>query len=222
MDAERQPVANEAIGDAVETSAASGELPAAVRPRMTGWVMLICGAIGLLASFMLTLESFHYLENPNASLVCDISVLVTCTPAMNSSAGSLFGFPNVIVGLISFTLVLVAGALEVGEVRLPRWFYLGLQFGLIVAACMITYFQWFIGFQLQALCIWCSIIWLATIPLVVLVTCANLARGRFGAAATRAGIAIASWAWVIIAVWYIAVTGLVLAGMWDAIRLSML
>lgn len=184
--------------------------------------MLVCGLVGLLASFMLTLESFHYLENPDASLVCDISILVTCQPAMNSSAGSLFGFPNVIVGLISFTLVVVGGALEAAGTRLPKWFYVGLQLGLIVAACMITYFQWFIGFQLRALCIWCSIIWLATIPLVVLVTVANLVQGNLGQRGRSIGRALANWSWVIIVVWYIAVAGLVLAGMWETIRLSML
>lgn len=205
-----------------QTSTVTGASCAGPAPRTTGWVMLVCGAIALLASFMLTMESFHYLEDPSASLVCDINVLVTCQPAMNSSAGSLFGFPNVIVGLISFTLVIVAGALEVGGTRLPVWFYRGLQCGLIVATGMITYFQWFIGFQLKALCIWCTIIWIATIPLVVLVTIANMAHGRLGPAAVTAGRRLTPWAWVIIVVWYIAVTGLVLSGMWQTIRLSML
>lgn len=198
------------------------ELSGSVRPRTTGWVMLICGAIALLSTVMLTLESFHALENPDASLVCDINVLVTCQPAMNSSAGSLFGIPNVIVGLVSFTLVIVAGVLEASGTRLPDWFYRGLQVGLIVAAGMITYFQWFSGYQLRALCLWCTIIWIATIPLVVLVTVANFANGRLGQGAVPAGRKMAPWAWVIIVVWYIAAAGLVLSGMWDAIRLSML
>jgi hypothetical protein len=65
-------------------------------------------------------------------------------------------------------------------------------------------------------------IWAATIPTVALTTIGNLAQGRLGRGGMRAGQALGSWAWVIVVIWYLAVVGLVLAGMWETIRLSMI
>lgn len=197
-------------------------LPAAAHTIVTGWTLLICGGIGLLASFMLTIEYFHNLADPSAQLLCDLSVFVTCQPAMNSTAGAILGFPNVILGLVCFTVAVVSGVLLVARVKLPNWYFIGLQLGLIGAAVLITYLQWFSGYELRALCLWCMVIWTATIPTVALTTIGNLANGRLGRGGVKAGIGLANWAWVVIVIWYLAVIGLVLGGMWEPIRLSMI
>ena len=197
-------------------------LPAAAHTIVTGWMLLICGGIGLLASFMLTIEYFHNLADPSAQLLCDLSVFVTCQPAMNSTAGAILGFPNVILGLVCFTVAVVSGVLLVARVKLPNWYFIGLQLGLIGAAVLITYLQWFSGYELRALCLWCMVIWTATIPTVALTTIGNLANGRLGRGGVKAGIGLANWAWVVIVIWYLAVIGLVLGGMWEPIRLSMI
>lgn len=197
-------------------------LPAAAHTIVTGWMLLICGGIGLLASFMLTIEYFHNLADPSAQLLCDLSVFVTCQPAMNSTAGAILGFPNVILGLVCFTVAVVSGVLLVTRVKLPNWYFIGLQLGLIGAAVLITYLQWFSGYELRALCLWCMVIWTATIPTVALTTIGNLANGRLGRGGVKAGIGLANWAWVVIVIWYLAVIGLVLGGMWEPIRLSMI
>lgn len=197
-------------------------LPGAASTLVTGWTLLIGGGIGLLASFMLTLEYLHSLSDPAAELLCDLSVFVTCQPAMNSSAGAILGFPNIILGLVCFTIAVVSGVLLIGRVKLPNWYFIGLQIGLIGGAVLITYLQWFSAFDLRALCLWCMVIWTATIPTVALTTIGNLANGRLGRGGVKAGIALANWAWVVVVIWYLAVIGLVLAGMWEPIRLSMI
>ncbi len=197
-------------------------LPAAAHTIVTGWMLLIGGGIGLLASFMLTIEYFNNLADPSAQLLCDLSVFVTCQPAMNSTAGAILGFPNVILGLVCFTIAVVSGVLVVARVKLPNWYFIGLQLGLIGAAVLITYLQWFSGYELRALCLWCMVIWTATIPTVALTTIGNLANGRLGRGGVKAGIGLANWAWVVIVIWYLAVIGLVLGGMWEPIRLSMI
>jgi uncharacterized membrane protein len=196
--------------------------PAATRTIFTGWTLLIGGAVGLLASFMLTLEYLHSLTDPDAALLCDLNVFVTCQPAMGSSAAAVLGFPNIILGLVCFTVAVVSGVLVVARVKLPNWYFVGLQVGLIGAAVLVTYLQWYSAFELRALCIWCMTIWAATIPTVALTTIGNLAQGRLGRGGMRAGQALGSWAWVIVVIWYLAVVGLVLAGMWETIRLSMI
>lgn len=198
-------------------SARAEELPRLLRTRESGWVLVVGGAIGLLSSFMLTLEYLHKLQEPSGQLICDINPFITCGPAMLSSAGSILGFPNVILGLVGFAVTITTGVVTLVGARLPRWYWACFQIGLVGAAALITYLQWFSAFELGKLCLWCMIIWAGTIPLVALATISMLATGRLGDAAVAAGRTLASWAWVVVVLWYVAVVGLILAGMWEVL-----
>ncbi|NLT26793.1 MAG: vitamin K epoxide reductase family protein [Microbacteriaceae bacterium] len=195
-------------------------IPALLRARPIGWVLVVGGAIGLLASFMLTLEYLHKLQDPSGELICDINPFITCGPAMLSDAGSVLGFPNIILGLVAFTVTITTGVVVLVGARLPVWYWAVFQVGLVGAAALITYLQWFSAFDLGKLCLWCMIIWTGTIPLVALVTISSLATGRLGAGAVRAGRALASWAWVVVVLWYLAVIAIILVGMWDSLMLA--
>lgn len=202
-----------------DTSAA--ELPWLFRDaRHIAWVLLVLGGIGLLASFFLTLEYLHKLQEPEAALVCDINPFITCGPAMASWAGSILGFPNIILGLVCFSLTVTIAMGIFAGARFRAWFWIGYQLGLVGAAALITFLQWFSAYELARLCLWCMIIWTATIPLVALTTIFNLVQGHLGAAAARFGRAIAPWAATVVILWYLAVIGFVLAGMWHVISLS--
>ncbi|WP_311477735.1 vitamin K epoxide reductase family protein [uncultured Gulosibacter sp.] len=191
----------------------AAELPKLLRRPTLGWVLLVCGIAGLLASFMLNLEYLHLLTDRDAALICDINPFVTCGPAMLSSAAAIFGFPNVVVGLVSFTVVITTGVVLLTGVQLPRWYFIALQLGLIGAAVMITYLQIFSVFELGKLCLWCMIIWAFTIPLVALVTISNLGYGVVGEAAVPLGERLGQWAWVVVALWYLIVIAMIGVGM---------
>ena len=203
-----------------ERDAGSAGVPPLLRERPIGAVLVVLGAIGLLASFMLTIEYLHKLQDPTGDLICDINPFITCGPAMLSDAGHVLGFPNVILGLVAFSVTVTIGVMTLLGARMPVWFWWVYQLGLIGAAALITYLQWFSAFDLGKLCLWCMIIWAATIPLVVLTTVSSMATGRLGEGAVRAGRALAGWAWVIVVLWYLGVVALVLLGMWDALALA--
>lgn len=194
--------------------------PLLVRGTNQGWVLLICGAIGWIASFGLTVEYIHKLESPGDKLVCDVNPFITCGPAMLSDAGHVLGFPNVILGLTCFTIAVVTGVVVLLGARLPKWYWICFEIGLIGAAALITYLQIFSVFGLARLCLWCMIIWATTIPLVVTTTLTSLARGRFGAAGASVGLKLAGWSWVITLLWYLAVIAMIFSGMWDVFALS--
>lgn len=192
------------------------------RPRNLAWALVVFAAIGLAASFALTLEYLHRLKEPSATLLCDVNLFVTCGPAMDSWAGNILGFPNIIIGLVAFTIVVTTAMALFAGARFERWYWIGLQIGLIGGAVLITFLQWFSGYELARLCMWCMIIWAATIPLVVVTTVFNLAHGHLGRWGVRAGRALASWALTIVIIWYVAVAGFVVAGMWNVIQLSLI
>ncbi|MEF3323331.1 vitamin K epoxide reductase family protein [Gulosibacter sp. GYB002] len=196
------------------------ELPKLLQRPTIGWVLLVCGVAGLLASFMLNLEYLHLLTDKDAALICDINPFITCGPAMLSNAAAIFGFPNVIVGLVSFTVVITTGVVLLAGAKLPRWYFIGLQLGLIGAAAMITYLQIFSVFELGKLCLWCMIIWTFTIPLVTLVTISNLGYGVFGEGAVSLGARLGQWAWVVVALWYLIVIAMIGVGMGEAFVLA--
>lgn len=189
--------------------------------RHIAWVLLVCGAIGLLASFALTLEYLHKLQEPDAALVCDVNPFITCGPAMQSWAGRVLGFPNIIIGLVSFTITVTMAMGIWAGARYRSWFWIGYQVGLVGAAVLIAFLQWFSAYELARLCLWCMIIWAATIPLVLLTTVFSLVHGHLGSGGVRAGRAIAPWAMMLVALWYVAVAGFILAGMGNVISLSL-
>lgn len=153
-------------------------LPSLYGNRGLGWVLLIGGGIGLLASFMLTIEYIHSLTEPDAQLLCDVNVFVTCQPAMNSSAGAILGFPNVILGLVSFTIAVVSGVVLLAGSALPRWYWIGLQVGLTFAIVFVHWLMVQSIFRIEALCLYCMAVWLVTAILFWYVTLYNLHMGR--------------------------------------------
>ncbi|KAB1659518.1 vitamin K epoxide reductase family protein [Pseudoclavibacter chungangensis] len=196
------------------------ELPWFFRePRNLAWLLVVCGAIGLFASASLTVEYIHKLQDPTAALVCDVNLFVTCGPAMGSWAAHILGFPNIIIGLAAFAVPIVVGMGSFAGARFRPWFWIGFQVGLVGAAALITFLQWFSVFELARLCIWCMIIWSTTIPLVVFGTLFNLTHGHLGARGVRIGRGLAPYAWTIVVLWYLVIVGVIVAGMWSTIQL---
>src|SRR3989338_3459160 len=72
--------------------------------------MLIIGSlIGLLASFFLMLDTITLIKNPTAEIPCNLNPFISCGNAILSEQGQVFGFPNPILGLISFSLLFGLG-----------------------------------------------------------------------------------------------------------------
>lgn len=205
-------------------AAKAGKRIPALFARQTrfAWLLLVCGAIGILATAMLTIESFHQLENPAGALVCDINPFITCAPAMLSDAGRIFGFPNLIIGLPAFAVpVMTAMAIWAGA-RMRRWYWLGMQGGVVFAALLISYLQWYSVAELQRLCLWCMIIWFGTIPMVVAVTFFNAVNGHFGAKIAAAAQRVAGWWGVFVLAWDVILIIYIVVGLREVIALTYL
>ena len=147
------------------------------RPVGLAILLLIGGTIGWIAAFALTLEKFQLLESPDAALSCDYSVLVQCGANLASWQGSVFGFPNPILGLTGWVAPIVVGAALLARARFDRWFWLLFNLGIAAAMAFVI---WLISqsiFVLGTLCPWCMVTWAVTIPVFWAVTLRNLAAG---------------------------------------------
>ncbi|MET0932496.1 MAG: vitamin K epoxide reductase family protein [Mycetocola sp.] len=183
----------------------SPEIPR--RPVGFAIFLVVAGVVGWIAAFALTVEKFASLASPGAALSCDVSVLVQCSANLDSPQGSVFGFPNPILGLTGWVAPVVVGAALLAGARFDRWFWLVFQLGVTAAFVFVL---WLISqsiFVLGTLCPWCMVTWAATIPLFWVVTLRNVATGILpspGAVRRVAGV-LAGWVVVLTLACYVAV-----------------
>lgn len=188
--------------DAASTTSLGGTVNrehASLTARPVEWVfgcwLIIAGVIGELAAFVLTLEKFASLADPDHLASCDYSVLVQCTANLNAWQGSAFGFPNPIIGLVGWMAPIVVGAALLSGARFSRWFWMLFNLGIAAALGFVI---WLISqsiFELGTLCPWCLVTWSVTIPTFFVVTLRNLAAGVFGGGerTRRLGASLRTW-----------------------------
>lgn len=173
------------------------------RPIALAVWLIIAGVIGWWAAFQLTLEKLHALANPGSSASCDFSILVQCTANLESWQGSVFGFPNPLIGVTCWVAPIVVGVAILSGARFSRWFWLLFELGMTFAFVFVV---WLISqsiFVLGTLCPWCMLVWTVTIPLFWIVTVRNLAEGVYGeGAAQRFGSAVRGWVIPIVLISY--------------------
>lgn len=154
------------------------------RPTAVAVWLIVAGAIGWFAAFTLTTEKFHLLENPGSSASCDFSVLVQCGKNLESAQGSVFGFPNPIIGLGAWIAPIVVGVAILAGARFAKWFWVLFWLGFVFAFGFVC---WLISqslYELGTLCPWCMVTWAVTIPSFYVVT---LHAARIGALPLPAG-----------------------------------
>lgn len=122
------------------------------------YLMLTAGAsIGLIAAFLQTIEKLTLLENKDAVLPCNISSIFNCSVVLNAPQSSLFGFPNSLICITIFTLLLAVGIIGLTKSRLSRGFLYGVQ---ALATFMLAFALWFLftsTYVIGAVCIFCLI-----------------------------------------------------------------
>ena len=180
-----------------------------VRPASAWWV-LIAGVAGLAAAVTLTIEKITMLRNPSYVPSCSINPVLSCGSVMVTPQASVFGFPNPLIGIVGFTVVVVTGVLAVGRIPLPRWYWLGLAGG---TALGVVFVHWLIFqslYRIGALCPYCMVVWAVTIPLLVVVSSIALQPLR-GQVVARV---LYDWRWSLVALWFAALILLILVRFW--------
>lgn len=192
--------------------AAPAAQPAWDRParvaRATPWVLLVAGILGFIAAFELIVEKVALLKDPDHVLNCDINPVLSCGSVINTAQAEVFGFPNPIIGIASFAVLIAFGVLLLARVELPRWIWLGLNAGALLGIAFVGWLVWQSLYSIGALCPWCMVVWAATIPVFWQVTADNLASGRLRLGALTADIVV-SLRWVLVGATYLVIGALI-------------
>ncbi|WP_461035690.1 vitamin K epoxide reductase family protein [Streptomyces mayteni] len=195
-------------------AAPSGERQGVGAGRGFALLLVVTGFAGLLASWVITLDKFHLLEDPNFTPACSLNPVISCGSIMESDQASAFGFPNPMLGLVAYGSVITIGVGLLSGARYRRWFWLGLQGGTLFGVGFCTWLQYQSLYEINALCLWCCLAWVATIVMFWYTTVHNV---RQGVLRVPAGVrnALDEFHWLLPAV-HVGIIGmLILTRWWD-------
>lgn len=200
------------------TVTGEGAGPATAQPappvgvgRAGAWWLVIGGLIGLAASFTLTIEKIELLIDPAFVPSCNFNPVLSCGSIIATDQASVFGFPNPLIGLMAFTVVIVTGVLALAGVALPSWYWSGLAAGTALGAVFVHWLIFESLYRIGALCPYCMVVWSVTIPLLV-VTASVALRPLADNAVARV---LHQWRWSIVALWFTTVLLLILVRFWS-------
>ena len=159
-------------------------------------LFIITGAIGWWSAFNLLIDKILLLENPQADLDCNFSLLVQCGENLNSWQGEVFGFPNPLIGLGGFVAPIAVGVAILAGARFARWFWITFAVGVAGALAFCIWLMSQSFFSLGTLCPWCMLVWSVTIPLFWTVWLFVLSRGIIPVSPAAQRFFAKAFAWV--------------------------
>ncbi|WP_372446585.1 vitamin K epoxide reductase family protein [Streptomyces spirodelae] len=182
--------------------------------RGFAWMLIVTGAAGLLAAWVITLDKFKLLEDKNFKPACSINPVVSCGNIMQSDQAAAFGVPNPMIGLVAYGIVICVGVTLLTRATFPRWYWLTFNAGCLFGVGFVTWLQYESLYTIGNLCLWCSLAWVATIIMFWYITAHNVRNRFLPAPAAVRGFAD-EFPWVI-PVLHIGVIGiLILTRWWD-------
>jgi uncharacterized membrane protein len=143
------------------------------------YILIVGSIIGLFASFILTVDTIIFIKNPNTNIPCNINPLVSCTNVASKWQSEIFGFPNALLGIVAFSMLLAIGIMlfSGGRAKKPLWLLVNL--GTLAAMIFVLWFFFESVYSIGSLCIYCMITWAVTWPLFLYTTVWNFRENHF-------------------------------------------
>lgn len=184
--------------------------------RITRLLMMIGGTIGLVAAFALTIERFNLAENPAYVPSCSFNPVLSCSGVMESEQAAAFGFPNPLIGVAGFAALTALGVVLMAGAAFPRWLWLAIQAGVLFAVIFVHWLFFQSVYEIGALCPYCIVVWLVTIPVFFYVTLRNAIKRVLPIPARADGAVetVARYHGVVITIWLLVLIALVGEAFW--------
>jgi uncharacterized membrane protein len=180
------------------------------------YILIVASLVGILASFALTYDKIHVLQDSSYKPGCNLNPILSCGSVMKTEQASLLGVPNTIFGLIAFSMLLAFGLLLAGGAQVKRWVWLGAQVA-ATAGVIFMHYLFFQGvYRIHAICPWCFVVWMITIPIFWYITLYNLQSQNIRVPAKLTGLSkfVQRHHGDILITWYLVIFGILLQRFW--------
>jgi uncharacterized membrane protein len=127
-------------------------------PKVLPYVLLVGGIIGYICSFIIMFDKVKILQNPHYIPSCSLNPIVSCGSVMQSKQAAIFHFPNPFIGLGGFPVVAVIGGAMLAGGKFKRWFWLGLETGLVLGLAFAYWLLFESVYRIHALCPYCLMV----------------------------------------------------------------
>jgi len=140
-------------------------------PRWLRVTSLVLSAVGLAVSAYLTYE--HY--STSLTLACPDTGTVNCVKVTTSSYAELLGVPVALLGLL-FYVAMAALCLPAAWRRQEAWVSRARLAAVTGGVAFVVYLVWAELFRIDAICLWCTVVHVATVGLFAVVVLAAALR----------------------------------------------
>lgn len=180
------------------------------------YILIVGSIIGLIASFALTYDKIQVLQNPDYVPGCNINPILSCGSVMKTEQASLLGVPNTVFGLVAFSMLLTFGVLLAAGSKVSRWVWVGAQLAATVGVIFMHYLFFQGVYRINAICPWCFVVWMITIPVFWHLTLYNLRHEyiRLPTRLAKLGVFIQKHHGDILIAWYLVIFGILLQHFW--------
>lgn len=134
-----------------------------IKQFSSAWTLLFAGIVGFFASFILTIDKFKVLKDSGFTPSCNINATINCKSVMLSDQAEVFGFPNSLIGIATFAMMLVISVALFLGISFPKLFWQLLVSGTVLAVVFCHWLAFQTIFEIGALCPYCMIAWVATL-----------------------------------------------------------
>jgi uncharacterized membrane protein len=182
-----------------------------------GWLYAFTGAIGLIAAATLLIEKIELLKDPSYVPSCSINPILSCGSIMVTDQAEIFGFPNPILGIVGFPVVLTTGMALLAGAEVRRWFWNGLLVGSTAGLVLVHWLIFQSLYRIGALCPYCMVVWAVAIP-TFWYTALRQARTSTWLTGGRPASVVrfaSEYHGVILTAWYLIIAGLITKRFWD-------
>jgi len=156
---------------------------------------IVLALISLASAIQLTLEKIELWKNPNYIPTCSWNPLFSCQGPMNSWQSSVFVLPNPIIGIAGFAILALI-AFTALFVKFPKWYWTLWLTGVTAAFGFIIWLITQSLYDIQALCIYCMIVWTCVIP-IFWITVSEYIKTYYPNVTWLSYVARAKWALII-------------------------
>ncbi len=185
--------------------------------RGFAWFLLIAGVVGFVAAFDLTVEKIALLKDPSYELSCNINPLLSCGSIVTTPQAEVFGFPNPLLGIAGFSVVITTGVALLAGAAFRRWYWIGLTVGSGLGTVFVGWLIYQSLFEIGALCPYCMVVWAVTIPIFLYSLRQTLQQSQSGSGSTGdllAGTYVRNTHWLLVIV-YVTIVALIGIRFWD-------